>query len=109
MKTAKSLEEETACYAELGRSCQSRGDLNGAEEMYHAALVIEETLERQEGIAVRCGDLGAVYGMRGDGDLEQAEVMYRKALGLFQDLEMDVQAEQIRCLLSKIRRQGGSE
>jgi tetratricopeptide repeat protein len=55
-------------------------------------------------LAMTYGNLGNVYWVRGD--LPQAEVMYRQALTLFQEIGAIPSIEKVRTLLDTLRVQG---
>ena len=86
----------------LNRVYSIRGDLDRAEEMYRKSLAIEEALGRKEGMANDFGNLGSLYSTRGD--LDRAESMYRRSLELFQQIGATPQVEQVRAMLSEIRK-----
>ena len=71
---------QATAYGNLGLIYYTRGDLDQAEEMHQKALLIEEKLGRQEGIAAQYGNLGLNYQDRGE--LDRAEEMLKKALAI---------------------------
>ena len=71
-------------YDNLGNLYQTRGDLDGAEELYGKALTIFEALGHKEGMATQYGNLGLLYEKRGD--LDRAEEMRQKASALEKEL-----------------------
>lgn len=71
-------------HGSLGLICQTREQLDRAEQMHRKALELDERLGRLEGVAHQLGQLGAVCEMRGE--TAQAETMYRRALEVHERL-----------------------
>ena len=68
----------------LGNVLQTRGDLDGAEEMYRKSLKINEELGRKEGMASDYGNLGIVLKTRGD--LDGAKQNWQKSVAFFREI-----------------------
>ena len=81
----------------------TRGNLEGAEQMYRRALEIDERLGRLEGMATTYRNLGNM--LRTRGDLVRAEQMYRKALETAEQLGSLSRITQIKSLLDSLREQ----
>jgi tetratricopeptide (TPR) repeat protein len=72
--------------------------------LYRKQLVLEEVVGRKDGMASAYTNLGNMYGRQGD--LDQAEALYRKALTLFQEIGAFAQVEQVQKSLRILRAQG---
>jgi Flp pilus assembly protein TadD len=72
--------------------------------MHRKALELAEVLGHKEGMATAYSNLGIVYHMRRD--LAQAELMYRKALTLFQEIGKALQVTQTQKILRALHTEG---
>jgi len=83
-KAGNNLIMKATAYSYKGIVLETRGDLDGAEEMYKKSLAINEKLGQLEGMADDYGNLGIVLKIRGD--LDGAEEMYKKSLAINEKL-----------------------
>ena len=75
-----------------------------AEEMHNKSLEINQKMGRKEHIAKDYGNLGTLYKIRGE--LDRAEEMYRKSLGLFREIKVAPQIERVEQWLADLREDG---
>ncbi len=83
-KAGSNLIMKARAFTFKGIVLRTRGDLDGAEEMYKKSLANNEKLGRLDGMAVDYGNLGYVFQIRGD--LDGAEEMYKKSLAINEKL-----------------------
>jgi tetratricopeptide (TPR) repeat protein len=77
-------DESSGIFNSLGFIYTTRGKLDQAEQMYRKALVINEKIGRQKGMAILYGNLGNIYSIRGE--MDQAEQIYCDALAIYEKL-----------------------
>ena len=105
--SVKSRLDIADCYDTLGRICEIRGNLDGAEEYFQKGLVLNEQLSMENAPIIALVSLSENYEKLGDicaarSSLDSAEEYYRKAFQLREELEEKTKLEVAKSFLATI-------